>query len=120
MREKGGTFKSSWLDLPLLIKVQLLSPRNKTSALRDVRRTEQETNEKKPYASEIGDQLSRESSERFAFGKNRIEHGLSGWHSVSTTEKYVPLRGRLVYWVAKRREAENKISASISVRREPD
>ena len=46
------------------------------------------------------------------------KHGLSGWHSVSTTEKYFP-PAALVYGVPKRREAE-QISASISVRWEPD
>ena len=54
-RETGGVVQSSWLDLSLLIEGQLLSQKQDFRA-EGCARAEQETEEKKPFRDQIGDQ----------------------------------------------------------------
>src|SRR5215469_15219595 len=68
--DTGGVVQSSRLGLSLLIEGQLLSQEQDLRA-QGCARAEQETEEKKSVRDQIGDQLSRESSEPFALGKNR-------------------------------------------------
>jgi hypothetical protein len=73
---------SSRLDLPLLIEASCFG-RNRTSALRAVRERNRRRKKRSTSPARSVIKLSRESSQRFAFGRNRdmavrIAHGQSG------------------------------------------
>ena len=68
--DTGGVVQSSRLGLSLLIEGQLLS-QEQDLRTQGCARAEQETEEKKSVRTRSVIKLSRESTERFALGKNR-------------------------------------------------